>query len=64
MGAGGIDRDKWLGQLNANPALKDSLYRHSLGENSDPMANQAVMEEAANRADIRGNKGFAGSRQP
>jgi hypothetical protein len=42
MGAGGIDRDKWLGQLNANPALRDSLYRHSLGENSDPMANQAV----------------------
>jgi hypothetical protein len=59
VGGGGIDRDKWLGQLNANPALKDALYRHSLGENSDPMANQAVMEEAANRADIRGNKGFA-----
>jgi hypothetical protein len=55
---GGIDRDKWLAQLNANPALKDSLYRHSLGENDNPMANQAVMEEAANRADIRGAKGF------
>jgi hypothetical protein len=55
---GGIDRDKWLAQLNANPALKDSLYRHSLGENDNPMANQAVMEEAANRADLRGAKGF------
>jgi hypothetical protein len=56
---GGIDRSKWLAQLEANPALKDELYRRSLGENSDPTANQAVMEEAANRADIRGNKGFA-----
>jgi hypothetical protein len=54
----GINRDKWLHQLNANPALKEELYRRALGENSDPMANQAVMEEAANRADIRGNKSF------
>jgi hypothetical protein len=57
-GGGGIDRDKWLAHLNANPALKESLFRHSLGENSNPMANQAVMEEAANRADLRGNKRF------
>jgi hypothetical protein len=56
---GGINRDKWLGQLEANPRLKEELFRRSLGENSNPMANQAVMEEAANRADIRGNKGFA-----
>jgi len=58
MGAGGINRDKWLGQLEANPRLKEELFRRSLGENSNPMANQAVMEEAANRADIRGNKSF------
>jgi hypothetical protein len=58
-GAGaGINRDKWAAQLRANPALRDKLYRRALGENSNPMANQAVMEEAANRADIRGNKSF------
>jgi len=45
--------------LEANPALKDELFRRSLGENTNPMANQAIMEEAANRADIRGNRGFA-----
>jgi hypothetical protein len=36
VGGGGINRDKWLGQLNPNPALKEELYRRSLGENSDP----------------------------
>jgi hypothetical protein len=56
---GGINRDKWLAQLNANPALKEELFRRAIGENDNPLANQAVMEEAANRADIRGNKGFA-----
>jgi hypothetical protein len=55
----GINRDKWLAQLEANPRLKEELYRRSLGENTNPEANQAVMEEAANRADIRGGKGFA-----
>jgi hypothetical protein len=29
------------------------LYRHVIGENTDPTANQAAMEEAANRADVR-----------
>jgi hypothetical protein len=58
-GGAGINRDKWLAQLNANPALKEELFRHAYGENSDPKANQAVMEEAANRADIRGAKGFS-----
>ena len=52
-GGTGINRDRWLNELNANPALKESPYRHSLGENTDPLANQAVMEEAANRASIR-----------
>ena len=50
----GIDRDWQRRELEANPALKEKLFRHSLGENTDPVANQAVMEEAANRADIRG----------
>lgn len=59
----GINRDWQRQQLDANPALKEELYRRSLGENSDPLANQAIMEEAANRADIRrklhGGGGFA-----
>jgi hypothetical protein len=58
-GGSGINRDKWLAQLEANPRLKEELFRRAIGENDNPMANQAVMEEAANRADIRGNKGFA-----
>jgi hypothetical protein len=49
----GIDRKWQHEELESNPALKESLFRHSLGENIDPIANQAVMEEAANRADIR-----------
>ena len=63
-GGTGINRDKWLAELNANPRLKEELYRRSLGENTNPLANQAVMEEAANRADVRsalhGDQGFAG----
>lgn len=55
----GIDRTKWREELLNNPALRERFYRHALGENSDPLANQAVMEEAANRADIRGNRRFA-----
>lgn len=51
---GGIDRSKWYAQLEADPAMKERLFRHSLGENTDPRANQAIMESAANRADIRG----------
>lgn len=53
-----IDRDKWRAQLDANPALKERFFRHALGENSGALANQAVMESAANRADIRGNRRF------
>ncbi|MGD0334057.1 MAG: hypothetical protein ABSA90_12520 [Xanthobacteraceae bacterium] len=49
----GIDRSKWLKELNANPRLKEELYRHVIGENTNPLANQAAMEEAANRADVR-----------
>lgn len=55
---GGINREKWLAELESNPRLKEELYRRSLGENSNPMANQAVMETAANRADIRGGRSF------
>lgn len=55
----GIDRERWRRQLMENPALLERLYRHSLGENTHPLANQAIMEEAANRADIRGVKNFA-----
>jgi hypothetical protein len=29
-----IDRDKWRKQLDANPALKERFFRHSLGENT------------------------------
>lgn len=52
-GEGGINRSRWLAELNANPRLKEELYRHVIGENTDPTANQAAMEEAANRADVR-----------
>ena len=50
---GTIDRSWQRSELEANPGLKERLFRHALGENDDPLANQAVMEEAANRGDIR-----------
>jgi hypothetical protein len=63
-GGAGINRDMRFQQLNNNPRMKEELYRRSLGENSNPLANQAVMEEAANRDALRsklhGDQGFAG----
>jgi hypothetical protein len=50
----GINRDWQRKELLSNPALLENLFRHSLGENANRVANQAVMEEAANRGDLRG----------
>ena len=32
----GINRDRWLQQLSADPAMKERFFRHSLGENQNP----------------------------
>ena len=52
--AGPIDRSAARAELAAKPWLRDKLVRLSLGENSNPLANQSVMEETLNRAAVRG----------
>ena len=50
--AAGIDRSSYAAELASNPALKEKVLAISLGENRDPVANQAVMETMMNRASM------------
>jgi hypothetical protein len=63
-GFGMADRSRAYAELEANPALKQRFFAHVLGENKNPEAIQALMEEAANRYSLRksiaGDQGFAG----
>ena len=59
-GKGMLDRSRFVHELDkvvASPmgpmTLREKLMRLSLGENRDPVANKAVMEETMNRAAVR-----------
>ncbi len=58
--AQGIDRSRFAKELANNPALKEKFFHIAAGEDSPgsksgTLANQAIMESAMNRAEMKGS---------